>query len=100
MQSEQNPGTVQNPSAMQIPGQPAPEVYVWKWISFDNQVFQARVASRNHGLWWSHSLHRMFAQGHQAFDSEQEALVAGVASTRKEIEVLQGKLALLEPRLK
>lgn len=83
-----------------FPGQPEPETYVWKWISFDNQVFQGRVASRQHGLWWSHSLHRMFAQGHQAFDSEQEALVACVAGTRKEIEVLQAKLALLERRLK
>ena len=70
-----------------------------KWAFFDNEVFQVDVESRDHGLWWCRSLHRLMAQDHQLFDREEDALRAAVIGTRQDIDKLQAKLDALERRL-
>lgn len=74
---------------------PPPETLHLKWIAFDNEVFQGRVATRLPGLWWSYGLGRMLGEGVEVFDRREDAIAAARAATQRQIAGLEAKLARL-----
>ncbi|MBI5175119.1 MAG: hypothetical protein SFV17_15560 [Candidatus Obscuribacter sp.] len=74
---------------------PPPEEMHLKWIAFDNEVFQGKVAVRLPGMWWSYGLGRMLGEGVEVFDRREDAVAAARAATLRQIAVLEAKLARL-----
>lgn len=72
-----------------------PETFHVRWVAFDNQVFQDKLATRSHGMWWSHSLGRMLGEGVEVFESREDAIKAARAQTEKQIRQLMEKLERL-----